>query len=121
MIDTGLAILESRVRAWIADDESALVRIHWGVDGRLLFRLRVRRDGDALQWAWLDDELPTRVRRDAIRISDLDSVVARQLNEPGGERLLLFRNSERRAVGAFRAFVVNGETLRCVWESGWDD
>ena len=117
MTDDGLVTLEDRVRAWLTGDERVVViRLHWDVDGRLLLRLRVERDGEDLRWTWLEDDDPTRVRRERLNLEEIERIVTRQLLEPGGERLLLYRNDEDKPSATFRAIVRAGDRLRCVWE-----
>jgi hypothetical protein len=116
MTDDGLTTLEDRVRAWLDTDERAFVRLHWDVDGRLLLRLRVEKVTERLRWTWLEDDDPTRIRRDGICLADIERIITRQLLEPGGERLLLYRNDEASPSATFRAVVCAGDRLRCVWE-----
>jgi len=116
MDEAGLFSLERRVRAWLDAEASVVVRLHWGIDGRLLFRLRVERKADGLRWTWLDDADATRVRRESVRLEELERILARQLLEPGGERLLLYRNAEEEPSASFRALVCAGDRLECVWE-----
>lgn len=107
--------LEACVRKWLTE-KPLLIRIHWELDGRLLFRLIVENEGERLRWTWLEEEPPFPVRRERFTLSEMERIVSRQLREPVGERLLLYRNDEQEPVAIFRVFVGAGDRLQCIWE-----
>lgn len=107
--------LEWRVRQWL-QGEPLLIRVHWESDGRLLLRLLVESEGDRLRWTWLEEEPPFSVRRERITLSEIERLVSRQLLEPAGERLFLYRNSEQEPAATLRVFVGAGDYLQCLWE-----
>jgi hypothetical protein len=88
------------------------------VDGRILLRLRARRVGEHdMDYAWLDDDDPTVIRRHPMPLAVMEDLIKRQLNEPGGEEILVYRGGDERPVLTLYGMIAIGDALRCVWET----
>jgi|AP95_1055475.scaffolds.fasta_scaffold379205_1 hypothetical protein len=114
----GLSTLDEQLSGLLGTSDAGIFLFRWEVDGRVFVRLRVRRapDGD-MSYVWIDDDDPDVIRRDPMPLGVLEDLIIRQLIEPGGETLLLYRDGDERPALALFAMLAFKDSLRCVWET----
>ncbi|GIX07285.1 MAG: hypothetical protein KatS3mg115_1688 [Candidatus Poribacteria bacterium] len=110
----GLQELERRILLRLKVGERGEVILRWEVDGRVFIRLQAHRTARGVRYIWLEETVPGQIRREIGGLEELERLIKRQLLEPGGERLIFLWDGHPEAI--FRAMIVAGDRLRCVWE-----
>ena len=114
----GLSTLGDQLSALLGDADEGVFVFRWQVDGRVLLGLRARRIGEReMEYAWLDDDDATVIRRHPMPLVVMEALIKRQLNEPGGEEILVYRDGDERPVLTLYSMIAVGDALRCVWET----
>ncbi|MBT3266032.1 hypothetical protein HN371_02710 [Candidatus Poribacteria bacterium] len=113
----GLSTLGDQLSELLGDADEGVFVFRWQVDGRVLVRLRARRAGERdMDYAWLDEDDATAVRRDPMPVGVLEDLIKRQLIEPGGEEILVYPDGAERPILSLYAMIAVGDALRCVWQ-----
>ncbi len=113
----GLSTLGDELSALLGDADEGLFVFVWAVDGRVFVRLRVRRGESGLSFTWVDEEDATVVRRDPMPVGVMEDLIKRQLIEPGGETILVYRDGEAAPARSLYAMIAVEDVLLCVWET----
>jgi hypothetical protein len=113
----GLSTLGDQLSALMGDADDALFLFRWEVDGRVFVRLHARRTHDDMTYTWIDEDDATVVRRDPMPVSVMEALIKRQLIEPGGETILVYRDGEAEPELCLYAMLAVDDALLCVWES----
>lgn len=113
----GLSTLDERLSPLMGDVDEGVFLFRWEVDGRVFVRLRVSRAPDGgMTYVWIDEDDQAAVRRDPMPIRVMEDLIRRQLIEPGGETILVYRDGEERPLLSLYAMIAVKDALLCVWE-----
>ena len=113
----GLSTLGDQLSTLLGDADEGYFLFRWEVDGRVFVRLHVRRTDDGMEYAWVDENDAAVVRRDPMPVRVMEDLIKRQLIEPGGETILVYRDGEEEPVRSLYAMIAVGDVLLCVWEA----
>ena len=115
---SGLVRLERCLRERLGSQPSGRVVFRWARDGHPFLRLRVAYANEAMHYLWLEDEDPTRIRKELDGLAELEELIKRQLVEPGGEELFIYWQDEPFPIAQCRAIIRAGDRLDIMWEDG---
>ena len=113
----GLSTLADQLSALMGDADDALFLLRWEVDGRVFVRIHARRSADGMTYTWVDEDDATVVRRDPMPVSVMEDLIKRQLIEPGGETILVYRDDDEEPARCLYAMLAVDDVLLCVWQN----
>jgi hypothetical protein len=114
---SGLSTLGEQLSVPMGDADEGIFLFRWEVDGRVFVRLHARRTPDGMAYTWVDEDDAAVIRRDPMPVGVMEDLIKRQLIEPGGETILVYRDGEEEAVLSLYAMIAVEDVLLCVWET----